>query len=263
MVIIILIIALALFVGLLSFFSPDIIQFIKKNNIYNGEKKIEAADNKTYTSLFLILGLVFSLSITYYTFELLFGYLVPSRSDEAMELIEQELEEIPVIDLPPPPPPQQIIEPEIIEAEVEKKEEVKIDSARIDDPPPIITVISMPTIAPPAEVTDNKIYSFGEVAKNAQYKGGRGAMLNYMSTHMKYPAYERDNEIEGEVYVTFVVDRDGSITQAKILKPTSSPALNKEALRLLKTLPKWVPAETKGGILVKQRINIPIRFMLD
>lgn len=92
------------------------------------------------------------------------------------------------------------------------------------------------------------------------FPGGDDALASYISTNMKYPKPAADNGIEGIVNVSFTVNTDGSIGSIKI-DNLLDPDLEQEAIRLVKTMPKWTPAD-KGGTPVAQSVSLPIKFTL-
>ncbi len=92
------------------------------------------------------------------------------------------------------------------------------------------------------------------------FPGGEAAVETYIAENMKYPAAAKDNGIEGVVNVEFIVNADGSIGQIKIVRMLD-PDLEQEAIRLVKNMPKWTPAE-KGGAPVAQSVTLPIQFTL-
>lgn len=92
------------------------------------------------------------------------------------------------------------------------------------------------------------------------YPGGEVAMEEYFATNMKYPATALDNGIEGVVSLEFTVKADGSIGQIKIVRMLD-PDLEQEAIRLVKSMPAWTPAEV-GGRPVDQKVTIPVKFNL-
>ena len=94
----------------------------------------------------------------------------------------------------------------------------------------------------------------------AQFPGGKEAMDSFIKSHIQYPAAAKDNGIEGVVNVSFVVNTDGSIGTIKIVR-LIDPDLEQEAIRLVKTMPAWTPAE-KGGAPEKSTVEIPIVFEL-
>jgi len=93
------------------------------------------------------------------------------------------------------------------------------------------------------------------------YPGGDIALRKFISENVKYPDIAKKNGIQGKVYVTFVVDIDGSITGAKIARGVD-PSLNKESLRVVNALPKWIPGK-ENGKPVKVQYTVPISFALS
>ena len=93
------------------------------------------------------------------------------------------------------------------------------------------------------------------------YKGGMIEFYKYVAENLNYPPNAREKRITGKVFVQFVVDKDGSIIDAKVVKSVD-PELDTEALRVIQQSPKWIPAVQRGKN-VKVRMNIPIVFVLD
>ena len=92
------------------------------------------------------------------------------------------------------------------------------------------------------------------------FNGGMGALMQYLSSNIKYPEECEENGIQGRVVCTFVVERDGSITDLKVTKPVH-PLLDKEALRVLSLMPKWIPGTQKGET-VRVKYTFPVTFRL-
>jgi len=115
----------------------------------------------------------------------------------------------------------------------------------------------------PVQITtsekDDKIYDVVEV--NAGFPGGDEACFRWIKDHIKYPKECIEKEIQGRVQISFVVEKDGSITDAKVLRPIH-PLLSEEALRVVKAMPKWAPAKVKGQT-VRSRFNLPVSFRLS
>ena len=82
-----------------------------------------------------------------------------------------------------------------------------------------------------------------------------------MASNIKYPAQARETGTQGIVYVTFVVEKDGSITDIKVLRDIGS-GCGEEAIRVVKMMPKWKPAKQRGKA-VRQQFNLPVRFVLQ
>jgi TonB family protein len=90
------------------------------------------------------------------------------------------------------------------------------------------------------------------------FPGGQGAMMEYISNNINYPEEARKNGIQGLVIVTFVVEKDGSITNTRIAKSVD-PLLDAEALRLIKDMPRWTPGK-QNGKPVRVKYTTPVRF---
>ncbi|MBE6302922.1 MAG: energy transducer TonB [Bacteroidales bacterium] len=97
-----------------------------------------------------------------------------------------------------------------------------------------------------------------DVIVMAQFKGGQEALIDYLLQHTRYPAEAMKEEITGEVVVEFVVERNGMITNAKIVKSVA-PSLDQEALRVVRNMPNWEPG-TKNGLRMRSQLTIPINF---
>jgi len=109
------------------------------------------------------------------------------------------------------------------------------------------------------EYSDEEI--FVVVENMPEFPGGTKALMEFISNNVKYPVIAQKNGITGRVFVGFVIDKDGSITNVKVLKPVD-PALEKEAIRVIKAMPKWKPGTQKGK-KAKVSYTIPINFSLN
>lgn len=94
-----------------------------------------------------------------------------------------------------------------------------------------------------------------------EFPGGEMALRKYIANNIEYPQVAQDNGIQGKVYVTFVVSKDGSVANAKIARGID-PALDKEALRVVNSLPKWEPGKQRGEN-VNVSYTVPINFALQ
>ena len=111
---------------------------------------------------------------------------------------------------------------------------------------------------PPA-VEETKV--FDVVEQMPQYKGGDAALMDYLNKSIKYPVIAEENGIQGRVVCTFVVERDGSITDVKVVRSVD-PSLDKEAVRVLKAMPKWIPGKQNGSA-VRVKFTLPVTFKLQ
>ena len=102
---------------------------------------------------------------------------------------------------------------------------------------------------------------FDVVEQMPSFPGGDAELMKFLSTHIKYPVVAEENGIQGRVIATFVVERDGSITDVKVIKSVD-PSLDKEAIRVLKSMPKWIPGKQNGST-VRVKYTVPVTFRLQ
>lgn len=106
---------------------------------------------------------------------------------------------------------------------------------------------------------DETVYQITEL--EAEFPGGYEALLNYFKENMNYPEDAKEANIQGRVYISVIIEKDGSIGEVQILRGIYS-SIDKEAKRLAKEMPKWIPAEN-GGRNVRARVNLPITFKIE
>lgn len=149
---------------------------------------------------------------------------------------------------------------ELPEEEVETTEEVnQAITAVVGTGAPSAVVASGP-VGPVVEVDDDdRIYEV--VEENAQFPGGDEACMKWLTEHLKYPAICQEQGVQGRVFVSFVVNKDGSIVDVEI-KRSPDNNLSKEAERVVKSMPKWKPAR-QGNRTVRSRFNLPVMFHLN
>ena len=117
-------------------------------------------------------------------------------------------------------------------------------------------------ILEPIVVIKDTIYEFA--AFMPEFPGGQQAFMNYISSNLIYPEIAKEIGLEGKVIVSFVVFEDGTIHEATILRGIKGEtSCDKEALRLINQMPKWIPGKREGGELVKVRVKIPVMFKLN
>jgi len=102
---------------------------------------------------------------------------------------------------------------------------------------------------------------FMEVEEMPEYPGGLDGMKNFITENVKYPELAKKNKVEGKVFVSFVVDEQGHVTKAKVVRAVD-PELDKEALRVVNKMEKWSPGKEKGET-VKVQLTLPIQFALN
>ena len=106
---------------------------------------------------------------------------------------------------------------------------------------------------------NNMVYDVVEVMP--QYPGGQIAMLKYIMENIKYPKQIMEEGIQGRVTVSFIVEKDGRVSNVRLLRSVQ-PSLDKEAIRVVKSMPKWTPGK-QNGKPVRVRFNLPVMFKLN
>ena len=116
-------------------------------------------------------------------------------------------------------------------------------------------------IAEPEPVKEEETKVFDVVEQMPSFPGGQSALLQYLSSNIKYPVVAEENGVQGRVIVTFVVEKDGSITDVRVVKSVD-PSLDKEAQRVVKSMPKWIPGKQNGSA-VRVKYTVPVTFRLQ
>ncbi|HRG90005.1 MAG TPA: TonB family protein, partial [Chitinophagales bacterium] len=175
---------------------------------------------------------------------------------------------------PPPPPPPPPTRPTVrfVEMVVKKQEEVREEEEPIeipkDDKAEISTKtqegdpdakITEPVVTEAPVVEEPKVFQF--VEQMPEFPGGEGELLKYLAKNTQYPQMERDNDIQGRVMLRFVVLEDGSVSDVTVVRGVS-PGLDKEAVRVVKTMPKFKPGRQQGKP-VRVYYNLPFMFKLQ
>ena len=225
-------------------------------------KKSQKADLENKRNIFIQVGLVISLGLTLLAFEW------TSKVDQAASLgtvAQQEVEDeiIPItrqeeVKPPPPPPPPKVVEVlTIVDDDTEIEDELDIEDTEADDQ----TVIDVAPVIQQEEEEAEESEVFFIVEDMPEFPGGELALRKFIANAIKYPVIAQENGIQGKVYVNFVVDKDGSVSNARIARGVDA-SLDKEALRVVNTLPKWKPGMQRGKP-VRVSYTVPISFVLQ
>lgn len=220
-------------------------------------KKNPKVDLSKKTGMFLNVGMAASLLIVIVAFEW------KSYDDTGlMDLgsIEDDFEdilEIPPTEQPPPPPPKVQV-PEIVEVpdeeEIEEEIEVELDVEVTEE-----TVVEE-IVFEEAPEEENVDEIFTIVEETATFPGGQAAWGKFLQKNLKYPRQAQRMGIEGRVFVQFIVERDGSLTDIKVVRGVGA-GTDEEAVRVLKSSPKWKPGKQRGKP-VRQKYIQYITFKL-
>ena len=111
---------------------------------------------------------------------------------------------------------------------------------------------------PPVEIVEDEVFQIVEI--QPEFPGGIEKMMQFISNNFQYPQIDMDNGIQGRVYVSFVVERDGTISTLKVLRGVSK-TIDAEAIRVIKKMPNWKPGE-QAGKKVRVKYILPIRAEL-
>lgn len=225
-------------------------------------KKLPKADLENKRNIFLLLGLVIALGLILAAFEYKTS---PRKADSLGQVQMQEIEEeiIPItreqqVQPPPPPPPAVVEVLNIVDDEVEIEDELQIEDTEVTED---MIIDVAPVVQTKKEVEEEDTQVFFIVEDMPEFPGGELALRQFIANSIKYPVIAQENGIQGRVYVTFVVDADGSVSDPRIARGVD-PSLDKEALRVVSMLPKWKPGQQRGKP-VRVSYTVPINFQLQ
>ncbi len=224
-------------------------------------KKYPDVDLNKYSSLLFNLGLIISLGVSLMAFEWKTYDEQKVASLGTLAVTEEEVMEIPPTEQKPPPPPK-LVQPEIIEIpdDEEIEEDIDVDlNVEVDAQ----TSVTAPVVVPKkAVVVEEEVVEevFTVVEEGAEPEGGLDGFYKYLGKALKYPSQARRMGVEGKVYIQFVVEKDGSLTDIKVVKGIGA-GCDEEAERVVKEAKKWKPGKQRGRP-VRQRMVIPIIFKL-
>ncbi|MCG6187784.1 energy transducer TonB [Maribellus maritimus] len=228
------------------------------------QKKSQKADLENKRNMFFLFGLVAALGVTLLAFE---WTSKPNKAASLGEMQSMVVEEefIPVtrepeVKPPPPPPPPKVVEVlNIVDDDVEIKDELEIEDSEIDDETAIDINPVITTMAEEEEEEEQILFNI--IEEPAEFPGGDRALYKYLSDHVNYPVIAQENGIQGKVYVKFVIDEQGNTSRAEVLRGVDS-SLDSEALRVINSLPKFKPGKQRGKP-VKVYYNAVINFQLQ
>lgn len=220
-------------------------------------KKIPEVDITKRSSMFLMVGLIASLGLTLVAFEWKkydLGELMDlgAANDDFEELMEIP----PTIQPPPTPPPLQ--QPQVIavpdDEEIDEQIEIDLDVDLTED-----TIMEEVIFDPePSEEIAEDVVVFAE--QEATFPGGWDKWKKFLNKNLKYPKRAKRMGISGTVFLSFIVDKNGVISDIEVLRAVGG-GLDEEAIRVLKASPKWNPGLQRGRP-VKSRMSIRIAFTL-
>ncbi|KOP37737.1 energy transducer TonB [Flavobacterium sp. WLB] len=248
------------------------IVFEGRNKIY-GAYELRKSNNKTTVKALIIGSIIFSFAVAA---PLIASFLPDSGEEEvdnnvkiATVKLPPKKEEVKPNQPPPPPPPPKVDQVKFTKPVVAKAEEVTEDPPKIEDlkdkkvgnetikgdPDAVLTVDEPVGTGPVSQVVeeDNSVYNTAGIEVKPDFPGGMDKFYKFVGNNYKTPEEEG---LKGKVYVTFVVEKDGSLTDIKVLRDIGY-GTGAEAIRVLKKCPKWTPGE-QNGKKVRVLYSLPI-----
>lgn len=227
-------------------------------------KKSSKADLEKSRPTRLLLGLVVSLALFFVAMELTIEPDDPLDDPELLARLDGEEELAPLmrpeneLPLAPKPEPKPTIRLKVVDEETTAEEEPEPT-----DEPPVegdATDDELPEADEEPTKDDDRVLSFRVVEDLPQFPGGQLEFIKWLTRNLKYPAAAQDRKIQGKVVAEFIVNKDGSVTDVKIIK-TLHPLCDREALRVLSMMPRWT-AGIQNDKPCRTKVCIPIVFKL-
>ena len=223
------------------------------------KKKSDKANLENRKGVFFQLGLLIALSVILISFEWTQGGFNINEYETWNTEPDEDIH-IPSTfpDSPPhqPPKPMVVEELKLVEDTYEIDTELKLDGFEITEGDKI-EIIEF--VEKPEEIIEDSIFYVVQDMPGFQGKGQDGFRI-WISQHVKYPEVAADNGIEGTVYISFVVEADGSVTNVTLVRGVDQ-ALNQEAIRVIQSSPKWMPGMQRDRT-VRVVFTFPINFVL-
>lgn len=222
-------------------------------------KKTPRADLENKKGLCLEVGFIVILVASLLAFNL------KSYNRSEIEIVPwdpgSEIDYIPDVTTPTPPPPAKL--PDIVVTDINRVDNSAVVEdvfVNVDDNANMAQDEYIPPALPEEEevVVDDYVLV---AEKEPEFQGGVDALYAYLRDHIKYPTVAKETGITGKVYVSFIVEKDGSITDLKLMRDIGG-GCGQEALRVVRSMPKWTPGKQQGRA-VRVKFNLPISFNLQ
>ncbi len=222
-------------------------------------KKTKKADLEPKKVIFMEVGLIIALAVVLLAFNyrsyergsmLNIQVQVDDTPEEIIPITKQEVKP------PPPPPPKQVTVINIVKDDVEVEDDIEID---VEADQETIMDDFVPVFEEEEEVVEMEIFTVVESMPG--YPGGDAARMKFLQDNIKYPQMARESGIQGTVYVTFVVETDGSVTDVRVLRGIGG-GCDEEAIRVINKMPNWNAGKQRGKP-VRVQFNMPIKFTLQ
>lgn len=226
-------------------------------------KKSPKADLESKKSTGLLIGFVLILAAMFVAFE----WTERDKqvtTDTGMKKVLFEEEMIPITEQPEEqkpvaPPPEAPKMEEVLQIAENDADVVESDISSSEDDNKAVEIKYVPVEVEEEEPEEQQIFQV--VEEMPEFPGGMAECLKFISKNIKYPTIAQENGIQGRVIIQFVVNQDGSIVDPVVMR-TVDPYLDKEALRVIKMMPKWKPGKQRGKA-VRVKYTVPVTFKLQ
>ena len=231
-------------------------------------KKLPNVDLEKKKLTSFLIGYVVILTVLYVSFEWTTTQLTRYKDISIQNILIEEDILNTFITPPPPVKEKRLIPQEVFNPVVEEEDEETEQAETVSPPPPatepaetVQPIISPPVPMEPEEEETPENYVFTFVDERPEFPGGGyAALYKWLHEHLEYPEIARENNIQGRVYCQFTVNRDGSISDIKVIKGVT-PILDREAIRTLQKMPKWKPGK-RNGKTVRTQFQVSVAFKL-
>lgn len=225
-------------------------------------KKTPKANLENKRPTWLLVGYVTVLAFIFVAFEWTRDVRVDTSGRITENVFEQDME-IPLTRQPevtPPPPPQVTPINDVLTIIDDDATAEETNFASLEETGEDVVIKHIPVTVDEEVVVEDDI--FVVVEENPQFpNGGTAGLLQYLGKNIKYPTIPQENGTQGRVTVQFVVNKDGSIVDVKVIRGVD-PYLDKEAVRVISTMPKWIPGKQRG-VPVRCKFTVPVTFKLQ
>ncbi len=228
-------------------------------------KKSPKADLERGKTMSVLMGFIVGLAVLFVGFEWSTkDVMVVDETEQVQDVIaEEEIEITRQENTPPPPPPPAA--PAVAEVLTVVDDDVELADVEIASSEDDASAAQQETYVAPVveeeEEEESAQQIFTVVEKQPEFPGGMSELMKFLAKSIKYPVIAQENGIQGRVVCSFVVNRDGSIVDIQVMRGVD-PSLDKEAVRVIGTMPKWKPGEQRGKP-VRVRFILPVQFRLQ
>jgi periplasmic protein TonB len=224
-------------------------------------KKSPKADLESKRVIFTEIGLIIGLALMLVAFEWkTYEKTVVEVASRTAENVTEEI--IPIteqkIKPPPPAPVQQVVQINIVEDDVDVDDNIEID-AEADQNTEVQEYVA--PVRQDEEESAEEAQIFMVVESMPEFPGGEAALYKFLAENIKYPQMAKESGIQGRVFVTFVVERNGKVTDVRVLRGIGG-GCDEEAIRVVQDMPSWTPGKQRGKS-VRVQYNLPVKFTLQ